>query len=40
MVTVQILDENNDMETERDNDGVDLSIVSMIGLLLIRKSEM
>ena len=35
MVTVQILDENDDMETECDNDGVDLGIVSMIGLLLI-----
>lgn len=40
MVTVQILDENDNMETERDNDGVDLSIVSMISLLLTCKFEM
>ena len=35
MVTIQILDENDNMETECDNDRVDLSIVSMISLLLI-----
>ena len=35
MVTIQILDEDNNMETECDNDRVDLSIVSMISLLLI-----
>ena len=40
MVTIQILDENDNMETECDNDGVDLSIVSMISLLLICKFKM
>jgi len=40
VITVQILDENDDMETECNNDGVDLSIVSMISLLLTCKSDM
>ena len=40
MVTIQILDENDNMETECDNDRVDLSIVSMISLLLIYKFKM
>ena len=37
MVTVQILDENDDMKTECHNNGVDLSIISMISLLLTCK---
>ena len=40
MITIQILDENDNMETECDNDRVDLSIVSMISLLIICKFKM
>lgn len=40
MITIQILDENDNMETEGDNDRMDLSIVSMISLLLICKFKM
>ena len=35
VVTVEVLDENNHMKTERDDDRVNLSIVSMVRLLFI-----
>ena len=37
VVTIQILDENNNMKAECNNDGVDLSIISMVSLLFIYK---
>lgn len=34
MITIQILDQHHNMETQSKNDRMDLSIVSEIGLLL------
>lgn len=35
VVTVKILDENNHVKAQRNDDGVNLSIVSMVRLLFI-----
>jgi len=36
MVTVQVLDQHNDVKAESDDDGMNLSIVSKIGLFVYR----
>jgi len=33
MVTIQVLDQNNNMEAKCDDDGVNLSIVAVISLM-------
>ncbi len=39
MITVQVLDEDDDMKTESDDDGMNLSIVANISLRRLRKCD-